>query len=68
MAASRRRIRHLGHDRSGRRRGAGPGTSLILYSGGMTSELAAEAQEFGVRALLEKPVSAERLIAAIRSS
>ncbi len=42
-----------------------PGTALILYSGGMTEELAAEARDFGVAAVLEKPVSAERLIAAI---
>ncbi len=48
-------------------RGATPGTSLILYSGGMTDMLAEEAREFGVRAVLEKPVSAERLIEAIRS-
>jgi DNA-binding NtrC family response regulator len=47
---------------------ATPATPLILYSGGMTSELVAEAHKFGVRAVLEKPVSAERLIAAIRSS
>jgi DNA-binding NtrC family response regulator len=49
-------------------RGTAPSTSLILYSGGMTDELAEEAREFGVRAVLEKPVSAERLIAAIRSA
>jgi|RhiMetdeSRZDD1v2_1073273.scaffolds.fasta_scaffold118378_3 DNA-binding NtrC family response regulator len=48
-------------------RGAAPGTSLILYSGGMTDELAEEAREYGVRAVLEKPVSAERLIKAIRA-
>jgi two-component system C4-dicarboxylate transport response regulator DctD/two-component system response regulator AauR len=49
-------------------RGAAPGTPLILYSGGMTDELAERASEFDVRALLEKPVSAERLIKAVRAA
>ncbi len=49
-------------------RGAAPGTSLILYSGGMTDELAAEARDFGVRVVLEKPVSAERLMEAVRAA
>ncbi len=46
-------------------RGTAPGTSLILYSGGMTQELAAEARDFGVRVVLEKPVSAEQLVEAV---
>lgn len=49
-------------------RGTAPGTSLIPYSGGMTDELAAEARDFDVRVVLGKPVSAERLIEAIRAA
>jgi DNA-binding NtrC family response regulator len=49
-------------------RGTAPGSALILYSGGMTAELAAEAREFGVRVVLEKPVSAEQLVAAVRAA
>jgi DNA-binding NtrC family response regulator len=48
--------------------GAALGTSLILYSGRMTDEPAAEAQDFGVRVVLEKPVSAERLVEAVRGA
>ena len=48
-------------------RGATPGAVLILYSGGMTDGRAEEAREFSVRAVLEKPVSAERLIKVMRS-
>jgi DNA-binding NarL/FixJ family response regulator len=47
-------------------RGTAPGTALILYSGGMTDELAAEARDFDVRVVLEKPVSAEQLVEAVR--
>ena len=47
-------------------RGTAPGTILILYSGGMTEELAAEARDYGVAVVLEKPISAELLIAAVR--
>jgi DNA-binding NtrC family response regulator len=49
-------------------RGTAPGTALILYSGGMTNELAAEARAFGVRVVLEKPVSAEQLVGAVRAA
>lgn len=45
-----------------------PGTALILYSGGMTAELAAEARDFDVRVLLEKPVSGEQLVEAVRAA
>jgi hypothetical protein len=36
------------------------GTPLILYSAGMPEELAEEAQDFGVHAVFEKPVSNAR--------
>jgi DNA-binding NtrC family response regulator len=49
-------------------RGTAPGTLLILYSGGMTDELAAEALDFGVRVVLEKPVSAEQLVETVRAA
>jgi AmiR/NasT family two-component response regulator len=32
----------------------------------MTDELAAEARDFGVRVVLEKPVAMERLVEAVR--
>jgi DNA-binding NtrC family response regulator len=38
-------------------KGSAPGTPLILYSGGMTEEIAEEARDFGVHAVLEKPTS-----------
>jgi two-component system, NtrC family, C4-dicarboxylate transport response regulator DctD len=47
-------------------KGAAPEIPLILYSGGMTDELAAEARDFGVRVVLEKPVATERLVEAVR--
>jgi len=34
----------------------------------MTDELAVEARDFGVRVVLEKPVSAERLTEAVRAA
>jgi two-component system response regulator AtoC len=49
-------------------RGTAPGTALILYSGGMTEELAAEARDFDVRVVLEKPVSGEQLVEAVRAA
>lgn len=45
-----------------------PGTALILYSGGMTAELAAEDRDFDVRVVLEKPVFAEQLVLAVRAA
>jgi two-component system, response regulator FlrC len=47
-------------------RGTAPGTALILYSGRMTEELAAEARDFGVSVILEKPVSAEQMLESVR--
>lgn len=41
---------------------------LILYSGSMTPELAQQAKDFGVAAVLEKPVSLDRLVAAVRAA
>jgi DNA-binding NtrC family response regulator len=48
-------------------KGAAPGTPLILYWG-MTEELAEEARDFGVRAVLEKPVSNARLVEVVRDA
>jgi DNA-binding NtrC family response regulator len=47
---------------------AAPGTPLILYSGSMTEALAAEAQNSGVAAVLETPISVERLVEAVRAA
>jgi len=47
---------------------AAPRTPLILYSGSMTEALAAEAQNSGVAAVLETPISVERLVEAVRSA
>jgi CheY-like chemotaxis protein len=49
-------------------RGAYPDAPLILYSASMTPELAAQARDFGVAALLEKPVSAARLVEVVRAA
>jgi CheY-like chemotaxis protein len=48
-------------------RGTAPATRLILYSGGMTAELAAEARAFEVQAVLDKPVCEEKLVEAVRA-
>jgi two-component system response regulator FixJ len=58
----------VGLDLLGAIRGTAPGTALILYSGGMTEELAAEARDFDVRVVLEKPVSGEQLVEAVRAA
>jgi len=47
---------------------AAPRTPLILYSGSMTESLAAEAQDSGVAAVLETPISVERLVEAVRAA
>ncbi len=47
---------------------AAPRTPLILYSGSMTKALAAEAQDSGVAAVLETPISVERLVEAVRAA
>jgi len=49
-------------------RGAYPDAPLILYSASMTPELAAQARDFGVAALLEKPVSPARLVEVVRTA
>jgi CheY-like chemotaxis protein len=49
-------------------RGAYPDAPLILYSASMTPELAAQARDFGVTALLEKPVSPDRLVEVVRAA
>jgi CheY-like chemotaxis protein len=49
-------------------RGAYPEAPLILYSASMTPELAAQARDFGVAALLEKPVSPERIVEVVRAA
>ena len=49
-------------------RGAYPDAPLILYSASMTPELAAQARDFGVAALLEKPVSPGRLVEVVRTA
>ncbi len=49
-------------------RGTDADFPLILYSGSMTPELAAQARDFGVAAVLEKPISLERLVAAVRAA
>jgi DNA-binding NtrC family response regulator len=49
-------------------RGAYPDAPLILYSAPMTPELAAQARDFGVAALLEKPVSPGRLVEVVRTA
>jgi DNA-binding NtrC family response regulator len=46
-------------------KGSAPSTPLILYSGAMTDTIAEEARNFGVRALLEKPVSNARLVEVV---
>jgi DNA-binding NtrC family response regulator len=49
-------------------RGTDADFPLILYSGSMTPELAAQARDFGVAAVLEKPVSLDRLVSAVRAA
>jgi DNA-binding NtrC family response regulator len=49
-------------------RGSAPGTGLILYSGGMTDTMVADAADFGVHVVMEKPVSSERLVEAVRAA
>jgi len=49
-------------------RNADPRTPLILYSGSMTEELAIEAGDFGVAAVLETPISIDRLVEAVRAA
>jgi DNA-binding NtrC family response regulator len=49
-------------------RGSAPGMALILYSGGMTDTMVADAADFGVRVVLEKPVSPARLVQAVRAA
>src|SRR5215831_9974147 len=49
-------------------RGAYPDAPLILYSASMTPELAGQAQDFGVAAVLEKPVSPGRLVEVVRAA
>ena len=41
---------------------------LILYSASMTPELAGQAKDFGVAAVLEKPVSPARLVEVVRTA
>jgi CheY-like chemotaxis protein len=49
-------------------RGTDADFPLILYSASMTPELAAQARDFGIAAVLEKPISLERLVAAVRAA
>jgi CheY-like chemotaxis protein len=49
-------------------RGTAPATRLILYSGEMTAELAAEARAFEVHRVLDKPVSGEKLVEAVQAA
>lgn len=49
-------------------RGAYPDSPLILYSASMTPELAAQARDFGVAALLEKLMSPGRLVEVVRAA
>jgi len=49
-------------------RGAYPEAPLILYSASMTPELAMQARDLGVAAVLEKPVSPERLVEVVRAA
>lgn len=48
--------------------GAAPTTPRILYAGLVTDELLAEARNFGVFAVLPKPVSVEMLTVTIRAA
>jgi CheY-like chemotaxis protein len=45
-----------------------PDAPLVLYSASMTPELAAQARNFSVAALLEKPVSPGRLVEVVRTA
>jgi len=47
-------------------RAAYPDEPLILYSASMTPELARQARDFGVAAVLEKPVSPGRIVEVVR--
>ena len=49
-------------------RGAYPDAPLILDSASMTPELAGQARDFGVAAVLEKPVSPGRLVEVVQAA
>ena len=49
-------------------RGTDADFPLILYSGSMTPELATQARDFGVAAVLEKPISLDRLVSEVRAA
>jgi DNA-binding NtrC family response regulator len=49
-------------------RGEDPGRPLILYSGSMTPDIAAQARDFRVTAMLRSPVSPAMLVAAVRAA
>ncbi len=49
-------------------RRAMPTTPLILYSGDVTEAVREQAKEFGVHAVLEKPISLERLVGVVRAA
>jgi len=49
-------------------RGTDADFPLILYSALMTPELARQAKDFGVTAVLEKPVSLDRLLVTVRAA
>src|SRR5262249_57464657 len=49
-------------------RGAYPEAPLVLYSASMTPELAGQAKDFWVAAVLEKPVSPARLVEVVRTA
>lgn len=46
-------------------RGAMPTTPLILYSGDVTDSVRKQAKDFSVYAVLEKPISLERLVGVV---
>src|SRR5215510_9159983 len=49
-------------------RGAYPEAPLILYSASMRPELAGQAKDFGVAAVLEKPVSSGQLVEVVQTA
>jgi DNA-binding NtrC family response regulator len=49
-------------------RGAMPTTPLILYSGDITEAIREQAKDFGVYAVLEKPISLAQLMDVVRSA
>jgi CheY-like chemotaxis protein len=49
-------------------RGEDPARPLILYSASMTPDIAAQAREFRVTAMLRSPVAPAMLVAAVRAA